>query len=70
MLSPTNRLGGALQIASQVASIASGFSGLGLGFGASSAATTASAGLGGGLGMSPLLTQPVGVGGYFGLGIG
>ncbi len=69
MLSPTNRLGGALQIASQVASIASGFSGLGLGFGASSAAT-ASAGLGGGLGMSPLLTQPVGVGGYFGLGIG
>ena len=32
MLSPTNRLGGALQIASQVASIASGFSSFGLKF--------------------------------------
>ena len=34
MMPPTNRLGGALQIASQVASIYSGFGGFGLNFGA------------------------------------
>jgi hypothetical protein len=36
MMPPTNRLGGALQIASQVASIYSGFGGFGLGFGSTS----------------------------------
>ena len=70
MMPPTNRLGGALQIASTVASIYSGFGGASIfsSFGSKAATSTASAGLGGGLGMSPLLTQPVGVGGYFGLG--
>ena len=36
MMPPTNRLGGALQIASQVASIYSGFGGFGLNFGSTS----------------------------------
>lgn len=71
MLSPTNRLGGALQIASQVAGIASNLSGLGLGFGGGSAAlgsssqfigsasasafTGPSLGLMGGISYSPLV---------------
>ena len=75
MLPPTNRLGGALQVASQVASIAStvagfgGFSFLSGGAGAASAAS-ATTSIGGGLGISPLLTQPVGTGGYFGSFVG
>ena len=46
MLSPTNRLGGALQIASQVASIASGFGGFGLGFGSAASAAPVVSGIG------------------------
>ena len=72
MLPPTNRLGGALQIASTVASIYSGFGGAGLGSlfsnpGAAGAAGAASAttSIGGGLGMSPLLNAPVLPGGFF-----
>ena len=65
MMPPTNRLGGALQIASQVASIASGFGGFGLGFGGASA-TSATTSIGGGLASSStLLNAPVLSGGLF-----
>ena len=78
MMPPSNRLGGALQIASQVASIASGFGGFGLGgFGAASSAGAAGAAsattsIGGGLASSStLLNSPVLSGGIFApIGIG
>ena len=75
MLPPTNRLGGALQIASQVASIASTVAGFGgfnfLSKGAAGAAN-ATTSIGGGLAnSSTLLNAPVLEGGLFApIGIG
>ena len=74
MLPPTNRLGGALQVASQVASIASTVAGFGgfnfLSKGASAASATTS--VGGGLATSStLLNAPVLPGGLFtSIGVG
>ena len=75
MMPPTNRLGGALQIASQVASIYSGFGGAGLfKFGGANAAANAAqvTSIGGGLAnSSTLLNAPVLQGGLFApIGIG
>ena len=62
MLSPSNRLGGALQIASQVAGIVSAFSGLGLGFGGGGAGVS-------GIGPVASGSQYAGMLGNVGLGI-
>ena len=72
MMPPTNRLGGALQIASQVASIYSGFGGAGLFSNFGSGAASATTSIGGGLGVSQtLLNAPVLPGGIFApIGIG
>jgi len=51
MMPPTNRLGGALQIASQVASIYSGFGGGPLSFGKGSTPTITKGGVGTSLGL-------------------
>ena len=72
MMPPTNRLGGALQIASQVASIYSGFGGAGLFNFGSAGAASATTSIGGGLASSStLLNAPVLPGGIFApIGIG
>ena len=62
MLSPSNRLGGALQIASQVAGIVSTFSGLGFGFGGGGAGVS-------GIGPVASGSQYAGMLGNVGLGI-
>ena len=60
MMPPTNRLGGALQIASQVAQIYSGFGGFGLGgFGGTTSAFAPAAGTFG----TGIMSNPLGMGG-------
>jgi len=65
MMPPRNRLGGALQIASQVAGIASGFGGMGLSFGAKAAAPAASA-----IGSSSQFIGSAGASAFSGGGLG
>jgi len=68
LMPPSDRLSGALSIASSVISIASGLQGLGAFGGAKSAASglgsSAASSAAGGLGSSPLLQAPVFPGGY------
>ena len=65
MMPPSDRLSGALSIASSVIGIVSGVQGLGLGSSsaASGLGSSAASSVAGGLGSSPLLTQPVFPGG-------
>ena len=66
LMPPSDRLSGALNIASQIVGIVSGIGGLGLGSASAGAGITSSAAapIAGGLGSSPLLTAPVFPGGY------
>ena len=66
LMPPSDRLSGALSIASQVIGIVSGIQGLGLGSASAGAGLTSSAAssVAGGLGSSPLLQAPVFPGGY------
>ena len=65
LMPPSDRLSGALSIASQVIGIVSGIQGLGLGSASAGAGLSSSASsIAGGLGSSPLLTAPVFPGGY------
>ena len=65
LMPPSDRLSGALSIASQVIGIVSGIQGLGLGSASAGAGLTSSASsIAGGLGSSPLLQAPVFPGGY------
>ena len=66
LMPPSDRLSGALSIASQVIGIVSGIQGLGLGSASAGAGLTSSAAssVAGGLGSSPLLQAPVFPGGF------
>ena len=66
LMPPSDRLSGALSIASQVIGIVSGIQGLGLGSASAGAGITSSSAssIAGGLGSSPLLQAPVFPGGY------
>ena len=66
LMPPSDRLSGALSIASSVISIASGLQGMGLFSKSASAGLTSgtASSIAGGLGSSPLLTAPVFPGGY------
>ena len=62
---PSDRLSGALSIASQVIGIVSGIQGLGLGSASAGAGLSSTASsVAGGLGSSPLLQAPVFPGGF------